>query len=199
MDATVARFGAGGIAGVDEAGRGPLAGEVVAAAVILPADHGLAGLDDSKKLSEKRRNSLFDEIRQCAIAYSVAEATVQEIDTLNILQASLLAMKRAVQGLDRPPAIVLVDGNRTPAWEYHSEAIVGGDAFIDAISAASILAKVTRDRSMIELSRRHPEYGFDQHKGYGTAKHLTALEQFGPLEVHRTTFSPIRKIIEALD
>ena len=165
------------VAGVDEAGRGPLAGPVVAAAVILDDLHPIAGLNDSKKLSASRREALFDEIRAKALCCSVAEASVEEIDRLNILQATLLAMRRAVQGLRLKPAKVLVDGNRLPPLEVLAEAIVGGDAKVAAISAASILAKVTRDRQLVELHARHPEYGFDRHKGYGTADHLAALRR----------------------
>ena len=179
------------VAGVDEAGRGPLAGPVVAAAVILDDLHPIAGLNDSKKLSASRREALFDEIRAKALCCSVAEASVEEIDRLNILQATLLAMRRAVQGLRLKPAKVLVDGNRLPPLEVLAEAIVGGDAKVAAISAASILAKVTRDRQLVELHARHPEYGFDRHKGYGTAEHLRALHTLGPLPEHRKSFAPV--------
>lgn len=185
------------IAGVDEAGRGPLAGEVVAAAVILPVDHGIEGLADSKKLSEARRETLFDQIQEAAIAYSLGAASVQEIDEHNILQATMLAMHRAVDGLAVKQKIVLVDGNRTPKWSYSSEAIVGGDALVESISAASILAKVTRDRSMVALAEQYPDYGFEKHKGYGTAAHLQALEQFGALDAHRRSFAPVKRALSA--
>lgn len=185
------------MAGVDEAGRGPLAGPVVAAAVILDDLHPIAGLNDSKKLSASRREALFDEIRAKALCCSVAEASVEEIDRLNILQATLLAMRRAVQGLRLKPAKVLVDGNRLPPLEVLAEAIVGGDAKVAAISAASILAKVTRDRQLVELHARHPEYGFDRHKGYGTADHLAALRRHGALPVHRRSFAPVAQALAA--
>jgi ribonuclease HII len=185
------------VAGVDEAGRGPLAGPVVAAAVILDDLHPIAGLNDSKKLSASRREALFDEIRAKALCCSVAEASVEEIDRLNILQATLLAMRRAVQGLRLKPAKVLVDGNRLPPLEVLAEAIVGGDAKVAAISAASILAKVTRDRQLVELHARHPEYGFDRHKGYGTADHLAALRRHGALPVHRRSFAPVAQALAA--
>ncbi len=185
------------VAGVDEAGRGPLAGPVVAAAVILDDLHPIAGLNDSKKLSASRREALFDEIRAKALCCSVAEASVEEIDRLNILQATLLAMRRAVQGLRLKPAKVLVDGNRLPPLEVLAEAIVGGDAKVAAISAASILAKVTRDRQLVELHARHPEYGFDRHKGYGTADHLAALRRHGALPAHRRSFAPVAQALAA--
>ncbi len=185
------------VAGVDEAGRGPLAGPVVAAAVILDELHPIAGLNDSKKLSAARREALFDEIRAKALCCSVAEATVEEIDRLNILQATMLAMRRAVQGLRLKPAKVLVDGNRLPPLDVLAEAIVGGDAKVAAISAASILAKVTRDRQLVELHAQHPEYGFDRHKGYGTADHLAALRRHGPLPVHRRSFAPVADSLAA--
>lgn len=187
------------VAGVDEAGRGPLAGPVVAAAVILDDLHPIAGLNDSKKLSAARREALFDEIRAKALCCSVAEATVEEIDRLNILQATMLAMRRAVQGLRLKPAKVLVDGNRLPPLDVLAEAIVGGDAKVASISAASILAKVTRDRQLVELHQRHPEYGFDRHKGYGTADHLAALRRHGPLPVHRRSFAPVAEALTPSD
>ena len=183
------------VAGVDEAGRGPLAGPVVAAAVILDELHPIKGLADSKQLTARRREALFDEIRAKALCCSVAEASVEEIDRLNILQATLLAMRRAVQGLRLKPAKVQVDGNRLPPLDVLAEAIVGGDATVAAISAASILAKVTRDRQLIELHERHPEYGFDRHKGYGTAQHLAALRAHGPLPVHRRSFAPVAQAL----
>lgn len=179
------------VAGVDEAGRGPLAGPVVAAAVILDDKQPIAGLADSKKLSAARRDKLFDEIRAKALCCCVAEATVEEIDRLNILQATMLAMQRAVAGLRLKPSLVLVDGNRLPVLDVRAEAIVKGDAKVQAISAASILAKVTRDRGLDALHERFPQYGFDQHKGYGTAVHLAALQAHGPCEAHRLTFAPV--------
>ncbi len=183
------------VAGVDEAGRGPLAGPVVAAAVILDDLHPIPGLNDSKKLSASRREALFDQIRAKALCCSVAQASVEEIDRLNILQATMLAMRRAVQGLRLKPAKVLVDGNRLPPLDVLAEAIVGGDAKVAAISAASILAKVTRDRQLVELHASHPEYGFDRHKGYGTADHLEALRRLGPLPVHRRSFAPVAQLL----
>lgn len=179
------------LAGVDEAGRGPLAGPVVAAAVILDDLQPISGLNDSKKLSAKRRERLFDEIRARALCFSIAEANVQEIDELNILQATLLAMKRAVEGLRLKPQMVLVDGNRLPQLNVRAEAVVQGDALIPAISAASILAKVHRDRLCDVMHERYPVYGFDQHKGYGTAQHLAALQLHGPADCHRMTFAPV--------
>lgn len=183
------------MAGVDEAGRGPLAGPVVAAAVILDDQHPIAGLNDSKKLSAKRREKLFDEIKAKALCFSIAEASVQEIDEINILQATLLAMKRAVEGLRLKPVKVLVDGNRLPALDIRAEAIVQGDALVPAISAASILAKVHRDRLCEEMHARYPQYGFDQHKGYGTAQHLAALQAHGPADCHRMTFAPVARSV----
>ena len=197
--ATLAWDVPGLVAGVDEAGRGPLAGPVVAAAVILDDLRPIPGLNDSKKLSAARREVLFDEIRAKALCCSVAEASVEEIDRLNILQATMLAMRRAVQGLRLKPAKVLVDGNRLPPLEVLAEAIVGGDAKVAAISAASILAKVTRDRQLIELHQRYPEYGFDRHKGYGTADHLAALRRHGPLPVHRRSFAPVAQALTLSD
>ena len=180
------------VAGVDEAGRGPLAGPVVAAAVILDDMKRIRGLADSKQLSPARRERLFDEIRAHALAFCIAEASVAEIDSLNILQATMLAMKRAVEGLRLPPRKVLVDGNRLPHIRVHAEAIIGGDATIDSISAASILAKVTRDRMCVEHELHYPQYGFGTHKGYGTAAHLAALEEHGPCAWHRQSFEPVR-------
>jgi ribonuclease HII len=179
--------------GVDEAGRGPLAGPVVAAAVILDPAHPIAGLDDSKVLSAKKREALFVEIRAHALAYCVASASVDEIDTLNILQATMLAMQRAVQGLTIIPALAQIDGNRCPVLAIPAQAIIGGDALVPAISAASILAKVTRDRWLLELHEQHPEYGFDAHAGYGTARHLAALHAHGPCAHHRRSFAPVRE------
>ena len=183
------------VAGVDEAGRGPLAGPVVAAAVILDDLNPIQGLNDSKKLTAKRREALFDEIRARALCFSIAESSEQEIDQINILQATLLAMKRAVEGLRLPPKLVLVDGNRLPTLAMRSEAIVQGDALIPAISAASILAKVHRDRLCQEMHQRYPVYGFDQHKGYGTAQHLAALQAHGPADCHRKTFAPVARSV----
>lgn len=179
------------VAGVDEAGRGPLAGPVVAAAVILDDAHPIQGLADSKKLSATRRERLFEEIRAKALCFCVAQASVEEIDRLNILQATLLAMQRAVAGLRLKPNCVLVDGNRLPVLDVRAEAIVKGDAKVQAISAASILAKVTRDRDMDSLHLTYPMYGFEQHKGYGTAQHLAALAEHGPCPVHRRSFAPV--------
>ena len=183
------------IAGVDEVGRGPLAGPVVAAAVILDDRHAIKGLADSKKLSARRREALFDEIRAKALCCSVAQASVEEIDELNILQATLLAMRRAVMGLRLPPKLVLVDGNRLPVLDIRAEAIVKGDDKVPAISAASILAKVTRDRWCLEYHQQFPQYGFDQHKGYGTADHLAALRLHGPCPQHRRTFRPVTDLL----
>jgi ribonuclease HII len=183
------------VAGVDEAGRGPLAGPVVAAAVILDDRQPIQGLADSKQLTALRREKLYDEIRAKALCCSVAQASVEEIDQLNILQATMLAMRRAVLGLRLKPAKVLVDGNRLPALEVMAEAIVCGDALVPAISAASILAKVTRDRLLCELHLQHPEYGFDRHKGYGTAQHLRALQAHGALAIHRRSFAPVARAL----
>jgi ribonuclease HII len=183
------------VAGVDEAGRGPLAGPVVAAAVILDERQPIAGLADSKKLSAKRRAQLYDEILAKALCCSVAEASVEEIETLNILQATMLAMQRAVQGLRLKPGHVLVDGNRVPVLAMTSEAIVQGDALVPAISAASILAKVTRDRWCAQVDVDYPQYGFAGHKGYGTAAHLAALQAFGACPLHRKTFAPVTAVL----
>lgn len=179
------------VAGVDEAGRGPLAGPVVAAAVILNPRERIAGLADSKKLSPRKRERLFDEIRGRALCCSVAEASVEEIDRLNILQATMLAMQRAIAGLRLRPNKVLVDGNRLPQLAMAAEAVVHGDALVAAISAASILAKVHRDHWCAEVDRRWPQYGFAAHKGYGTEAHLAALQRFGPCELHRCSFAPV--------
>lgn len=182
------------VCGVDEAGRGPLAGPVVAAAVILnPAAPRIRGLDDSKALSPATREKLFDRIIERSLAYCVASASVDEIDTLNILHATMLAMQRAVQGLAVTPALVQVDGNRCPALSVRSEAVIGGDALVPSISAASILAKVTRDRMMHALHDEFPHYGFDAHVGYGTPRHLAALRLHGPCMHHRRSFAPVRK------
>ena len=184
------------LAGVDEAGRGPLAGPVVAAAVILDDRAPIKGLADSKQLSERRRERLYDEIRAKALCCSIAQASVEEIDRLNILQATLLAMQRAVRGLRLKPTKVLVDGNRLPPLDVLAEAIVSGDALVPAISAASILAKVTRDRLLLSLHEQFPAYGFDRHKGYGTAQHLNALLTLGPLDVHRRSFAPVARALQ---
>ncbi len=183
------------VAGVDEAGRGPLAGPVVAAAVILDDLHPIEGLADSKKLTAARRERLYDEIRAKALCCSIAEASVEEIDRLNILQATLLAMRRAVEGLRLKPAKVLVDGNRLPVLDVLAEAIVKGDATVPAISAASILAKVHRDRWCAEYDREFPQYGFAAHKGYGTAEHLAALRAHGACPQHRKTFAPVTEVL----
>ena len=184
------------MAGVDEAGRGPLAGPVVAAAVILDDLHPIVGLNDSKKLTAKRREKLFDEIKAKALCFSIAQASVQEIDEINILQATMLAMKRAVEGLRLKPQRVLVDGNRLPTLDILAEAIVQGDALVPAISAASILAKVHRDRWCQELHAQYPLYGFDGHKGYGTAAHLQALKEHGATPWHRKSFSPVAEVLK---
>ena len=186
-----------GIAGVDEVGRGPLAGDVVAAAVILDPARPVSGLRDSKKLSAARREQLAAQIREQALAWSVARATVAEIDELNILQASLLAMHRAVLALQPQPVYVLVDGNRLPRWDYASEPVVKGDDRVAAIAAASILAKVQRDAELQELDRQYPGYGFARHKGYPTPAHLAALRELGATAVHRRSFAPVRAILQA--
>ena len=183
------------LAGVDEAGRGPLAGPVVAAAVILDERVRIKGLADSKQLTAARRERLYDEIRAKALCCSVAMASVEEIDELNILQATMLAMRRAVIGLRLKPNKVRVDGNRLPSLDVLAEAIVSGDALVPSISAASILAKVTRDRMLCELHLQHPEYGFDRHKGYGTAQHMQALKMHGALAVHRRSFAPVARAL----
>lgn len=178
----------GVICGVDEAGRGPLAGDVYAAAVILGENHGITGLDDSKKLSEKSREKLFDEIQEKAEAWCIATASVAEIEQINILQAALLAMKRAVEGLQKQPAYVLVDGNKFPKIGILGETVVKGDATSASIAAASVLAKVARDRYMLEQAKLYPQYAFEKHKGYGTAEHRNALQQFGICPIHRPSF-----------
>ena len=184
---------AGLLAGVDEAGRGPLAGPVVAAAVILDDLNPIAGLADSKKLTARRRERLYEEILAKALCCSIAQASVQEIDQLNILQATMLAMQRAVAGLRLKPVKVLVDGNRLPVLDVRAEAVVQGDALVPAISAASILAKVHRDRLCQDLHAQYPVYGFDRHKGYGTAEHLKALVERGPSPSHRMSFAPVAR------
>lgn len=186
------------VAGVDEAGRGPLAGPVVAAAVILDDQQPIRGLGDSKLLSARKRERLFDEIRARALCCCIAEASVEEIDTLNILQATLLAMRRAVEGLRLKPHKVLVDGNRLPLLKVPAEAIVKGDAKVAAISAASILAKVHRDRLCVDLHAAHPQYGFAGHKGYPTPDHLAALRTHGACEAHRRSFAPVRDVMEKM-
>lgn len=183
------------VAGVDEAGRGPLAGDVVAAAVILDPQRPIRGLNDSKKLSERARESAYERIVENALCYSLGRATAAEIDALNILQASLLAMWRAVEGLRMPPGHVYVDGLQCPRWPYSATAVVKGDSRVDCIAAASILAKVTRDREMRALDACHPGYGFAVHKGYPTAAHLQALEQLGPSPVHRLSYAPVRRAL----
>jgi len=185
------------IAGVDEAGRGPLAGPVVAAAVILDDLNPIAGLNDSKKLTALRREKLFDEIRAKALCCSIAQASVEEIDEINILQATMLAMRRAVEGLRLKPSKVLVDGNRLPVLGVLAEAIVRGDATVPAISAASILAKVTRDRWCATLDQQYPQYGFAGHKGYGPAEHLAALQAPGACPEHRKTFAPVTPVLHS--
>ena len=184
--------------GVDEAGRGPLAGPVVAAAVILPPNTPLSGLNDSKKLSPRRRERLAAEIRATALAWAVAEASAAEIDAWNILRSTLRAMARAVAALPLTPDEVLVDGNQAPALEVPVRTIIGGDALEPAIMAASILAKTHRDARLVALEARHPGYGFARHKGYGTAAHLAALARLGPCPEHRRSFAPVRAALERM-
>jgi len=184
-------------AGVDEVGRGPLAGAVYAAAVILDPFAPMSGLRDSKALSETRRDALDVVIRAHALAFCVASASIKEIDEINILQASLLAMQRAVAGLNHPVDFVMVDGNRTPGFACASEWLIKGDSKFDAIKAASIIAKVARDREMLRLDKLYPAYGFAQHKGYGTPAHLAALQAHGPSCVHRMSFAPCRASLES--
>jgi ribonuclease HII len=181
------------ICGVDEAGRGPLAGPVTAAAVILDPARPIAGLDDSKVLTAKARDALYDLVVERSLAWCVASASVEEIDTLNILQATMLAMRRAVDGLSVTPTLAKIDGNRCPVLSVRCEAVIGGDALVPSISAASIIAKVTRDRMLLELHETYPMYGFDAHAGYGTAQHLAALREHGPCEHHRRSFAPVRE------
>lgn len=187
-------FPKGYVAGVDEAGRGPLAGPVTAAAVVLPQMCRLSGLDDSKRLTEKKRSILFDLIREQAVSFSIVFVQPAEIDQMNILQASLLAMHRAVDSLGITPSMVLVDGNRCPAWSYPSQAVVKGDSKLQCIAAASVLAKVARDRVMLDLDARYPGYGFARHKGYPTPQHFEALQRLGPSKVHRMSFTPVREM-----
>ena len=183
------------ICGVDEVGRGPLAGPVVAAAVILDPARPINGLMDSKKLSEKRREALNEEIQEKAVAWSIARANIEEIDRLNILHASLLAMKRAVEQLSVSPDHAMIDGNKIPALACSAEAIVGGDNSVACISAASIIAKVARDREMVELDQHFPGYGLAKHKGYPTKQHILALEQLGVTEIHRRSFGPVKRLL----
>ena len=183
-------------AGVDEAGRGPLVGSVFAAAVVLPNEYDLPGLTDSKKLSERRRDELAVLIKQQALAWCVAAASVEEIDRLNILHATMLAMRRAVHGLERLPEKVWIDGNRVPPdLGCEAEAVIKGDSKVIQISAASVLAKTARDAEMYALAERYPQYGFERHKGYGTAEHLAALQRHGALPEHRRSFAPVREIL----
>lgn len=187
------------LAGVDEVGRGPLAGDVVAAAVILDPARPIPGLADSKTLSPRRREQLACLIREQAVAWALGRSSVAEIDTINILQASLQAMHRAVAALAIAPDFVLVDGNRLPQWPYRAAAVIKGDSRCEAIAAASILAKVQRDAELVELEQRFPGYGFAQHKGYPTAAHLDALARLGPTLAHRRSFAPVRRIIAAVE
>lgn len=184
------------VAGVDEVGRGPLCGAVVTAAVILDPMRPIIGLNDSKKLTEARREVLFDEIREKALAWCIARAEVEEIDRLNILHATMLAMQRAVEGLSVTPKLALIDGNRCPRLAVPSAPVVKGDSRVPAIAAASILAKVSRDREMLEMDRRYPGYGIAGHKGYPTPVHLEALQRLGPTPIHRRSFAPVRALLE---
>ncbi|WP_412971551.1 ribonuclease HII [Glaciecola sp. MF2-115] len=183
------------VAGVDEVGRGPLVGDVVTAAVILDPNKPIMGLADSKKLSEKKRNELAVLIKQNALSWSIGRASVLEIDQLNILHATMLAMKRAVEGLSVQPEHVLVDGNRLPVWSYSSQPVIKGDALFPQISAASIIAKVARDDEMITLDKQYPNYGFAAHKGYPTKAHLAALQEHGPLSCYRQSFKPVQSVL----
>ena len=187
------------VAGVDEVGRGPLCGAVVTAAVILDPNRPIAGLNDSKKLTEARREKLFDEIREKALSWCIARAEVEEIDELNILHATMLAMQRAVEGLSITPKLAMIDGNRCPKLAMPAEAVVKGDSKVPAIAAASILAKVSRDREMAAFELQYPGYGIGGHKGYPTAVHLAALERLGPTPIHRRSFGPVRRAYEALE
>jgi ribonuclease HII len=184
-------------AGVDEVGRGPLCGDVVTAAVILDPARPISGLNDSKKLTEKRREALFVEIQEKALSFCIARASVSEIDEINILQASLLAMHRAVAGLSVQPEYVLVDGNKVPKWPYKAEAVVKGDSRVPAIAAASILAKVTRDREMVAFDSVYPGYGMAGHKGYPTKVHMEALQRLGVTPIHRRSYAPVRAMLES--
>lgn len=182
-------------AGADEAGRGCLAGDVIAAAVILDTEAPIQGLNDSKKLTPAQREACFERIMNGCLSFAIGRASAAEIDRLNILQASLLAMRRSVEQLSLQPRFVYVDGNFCPDWQYASKAVVGGDGCIPAIAAASILAKVTRDREMAVLDREYPGYGFARHKGYPTRDHLQALARFGPSPIHRRTFGPVAELV----
>ncbi len=195
-DPVVLPVGPPGLCGVDEAGRGPLAGPVTAAAVMLDPARPIAGLRDSKKLSAAARERLADAIRRDALAWCVAEASVEEIDALNILKATMLAMRRAVDGLGRAPDDVWVDGNRCPEWPWRSQAVVKGDDKVAAIAAASILAKTARDAFMCRLHETYPVYGFDRHMGYGTAQHLDALKAHGACPQHRRSFAPVKLVLD---
>ncbi len=183
------------IAGVDEAGRGPLIGSVVTAAVILDPNRPIAGLNDSKKLSEKKRDALFIEIKEKALAWCIAEANHSEIDSLNILHATMLAMTRAIEGLAIRPTLALIDGNRCPITDIACQAIVGGDGLEQAIGAASILAKVTRDQQLKAMDALYPQYGLAKHKGYPTKAHVEAIEQFGILPQHRRSYGPVKRLL----
>ena len=196
--ATVSRPTPRLIGGVDEAGRGPLAGPVVAACVVLGAQYDLPGLADSKQLSEKKRNNLAAAIKQHARAWSVASATVAEIDRLNILQATLLAMQRAVAQLPLTPDLVMIDGTHSPKLEIPVRTVIKGDSRVAEISAASILAKTARDADMMALHQRYPEYGFDRHKGYPTKRHIAALQMYGITDIHRRSFAPVRTIAKSI-
>lgn len=184
------------VAGVDEVGRGPLCGDVVTAAVILDPLKPIQGLNDSKKLSEKKREELFTEIQEKALAWCIARASVEEIDRLNILQATMLAMQRAVEGLSIIPDLAMIDGNRCPALKVPCQAVIQGDSQVPAIAAASILAKVTRDREMLEMDKLYPGYGIAKHKGYPTKEHMQALIDLGVTPIHRRSFAPVRKALE---
>ncbi|MDX2349995.1 MAG: ribonuclease HII [Porticoccus sp.] len=183
------------LAGVDEVGRGPLAGDVVTAAVILDPNNPIAGLADSKKLTERRRQQLAIEIREKALFWHIARASIAEIDQYNILQATMMAMVRAVDGLELRPEYVAVDGNRMPDWNYSGETVVKGDDKVPAISAASIIAKVCRDNEMCMFDQQYPGYGFAAHKGYGTKQHIQAIKQLGPSPIHRHSFDPVRSML----
>lgn len=198
--ADIVAFSTGLIAGVDEVGRGPLVGDVVTAAVILDPNQPISGLNDSKKLSEKRREALFDEICEKALCYHIGRASPAEIDELNILHATMLAMQRAVAGLNLAPKLVLVDGNRSPVFSHNSQSIVShsiikGDGLIASISAASIIAKVTRDREMDALDTAYPQYGFAKHKGYPTKAHFGAIAEHGVFDQYRKSFKPVKALL----
>jgi ribonuclease HII len=196
FDKTYSEKGFDLIAGIDEAGRGPLAGPVSAAAVIFPKNAFISGLNDSKKISPKKRAELFIEIKKTALAFSIALIDHETIDKINILQATFLAMTKALKGLKIQPDLCLVDGNhKIPKLEIKQEAIIGGDAKSASIAAASILAKVARDEIMVEFSKKFPDYGFEKHKGYGAKQHLEALKEFGICEIHRKTFAPIKNML----